>query len=775
METIQPQFTIPVTGMHCASCAAALEKQFHLHPETSSVNVNIATHKAHVAGLSPETAVEVIQEAGFDVLRSEIFLHEKTGASGLNQRSIDTRCSTVGPLVKGVTTKDKLKVSWIPGLVQIEDVLTAFPEYIHTSEGRVESTTFRYRHLIIALFGATILMVLSMAQLAPHLVLLTIATPIVCYCGGGFFERAWAALKRGSANMYTLISIGVGTSWIYSTVVTLFPVLFDAAEPVYFEASAVIVALVLLGQFLESRALIKTGSSIEALLKLQVPIARVQRGPHVIDLPVESVSSGDRVIIRPGDQVPVDGEVIQGISTVDESMLTGEPLPVSKKEGDFVVAGTLNIDRSLTVHVTNTGHDTVLQQIVRLTKQAQGRKAPIQKLADRVSEIFVPIVLIIAGLTFIVWILAGWGVEHALTTFVSVLIIACPCALGLATPAAVIAATGAAARRGILFKGGDALEQVSRITHVVFDKTGTLTTGKPEVQSVEAFSDFSESQMLQVSASLEAHSEHPLAEAVVTRARAEGVEFSLAEEVENIPGHGISGLIQKNEVCVGSRTYLAQKGIIFPSEAAEKRIYLAVDGQLVGQFSITDVLRSTSRHAVTKLHSQNLTVIMLTGDTKANAMAVASEAGIDEVHAGMTPEGKLDFISSLREKDTVVAMVGDGINDAPALAEADIGIAIGSGTQVAIETADVTLLSEDLSTVSDTILVGRKAMNTIRQNLFFAFIYNILSIPVAAGVLYGILGVLLNPMLASLAMMLSSLSVIFNSLRLRRILQIKSN
>lgn len=768
MDTATPPLTIPVTGMHCASCAAGLERQLRRCPDTTQVHVNIVTHEAHVEGLSPQTTVAVIQEAGYDVAQSKLVLHAKEEDPGLGQQSIDERCRRLGPLVQGELSGKTLTLSWIPGLVKAENLLAAFPEYAHTPGDKPKTSAFKEIRLGIAVLGAVSLMVLTMLTATPNAVLFAIATPIVFYCGSEFFKRAWIALKRGTANMYTLIAIGVATAWIYSTVVTLFPALFDAVPPVYFEASAVIVALVLVGQFLESRAMAQTGSAIEALLRLQVPVARVQRGAHWVDLPVEAVRLGDLVIIRLGDQVPVDGEVVQGFGVVDESMLTGEPLPVSKSEGDTVVAGTLNVDGSLTVRVTQTGQDTVLQQIVRLTREAQGRKAPIQKLADRVSGIFVPVVLVIAVVTFAAWLIAGWGLEHALTTFVSVLIIACPCALGLATPAAVVAATGAGARSGVLFKGGDALERISRTTHIVLDKTGTLTTGKPAVQSIEASTDHSAAEILQMAASLEVHSQHPLAEAIVAKAREEGVDYGSAEAVESIPGYGISGVVQGREVCVGNDVFLTQRGISLPSIATtEARIHVAVDGQWAAQFSITDALRSTSEDAVTQLRQQGLTVIMLTGDTEKNATVAAEQVGIDHVQAGVTPEGKLEFISSLRGLDTVVAMVGDGINDAPALAEADIGIAIGSGTQVAVETADVTLLREDLRSAADAIKVGQRAMSTIRQNLFFAFIYNTLSIPVAAGALYGIFGVLLNPMLASLAMTLSSLSVVLNSLRLR--------
>jgi Cu+-exporting ATPase len=766
------QLTIPVTGMHCASCAAGLERQLSQLPEVDQVAVNIATHEAHVRGLPPKVIVETIESAGYGVARSEVRLQLQKRQIAPDQKTIETRCAAIGSLVRGKLTGEVLELSWVPGLVKAETVLKAFPEYTQAAATVDSRHAFKHPRLIVAVLGAAVLMVFTMLLSTSRLVLFAVATPVVFYSGGAFFRTAWAALQRRTANMYTLIAMGVGTAWTYSTVVVFWPGLFDSLPAVYFEAAAVIVALVLVGQFLESRAMAKTGSAIEALLRLQVPVARVQRGPHVVDIPVEAVQTGDIAIVRPGDQVPVDGQIVKGTSAVDESMLTGEPLPIPKSAGDSVVAGTLNTEGVLTVRVTHTGHDTVLQQIVRLTREAQGRKAPIQKLADKVSSIFVPMVLAVAVITFVVWMMAGGGLDHALTAFVSVLIIACPCALGLATPAAVVAATGAGARRGVLFKGADALERTSQITHIVLDKTGTLTTGRPVVASIETAEGVSDKDFLQITASLEAHSQHPLAEAIVESARREGLIFSPVEITEAVPGRGICGVVEDRKVCVGSYTFLNEQGINLPPVATEdRRVHVAVDGQWAGQFAITDALRRTSRDAVIKLKAQGLRVTMLTGDDAKNASIVAQDVGIEDVCANVKPEGKLHFIASRREHGAVVAMVGDGINDAPALAEADVGIAIGSGTQVAVKTADITLLREDLQLVADTVYVGRKAMSAIRQNLFFAFVYNTLSIPIAAGVLYGILGILLNPMLASLAMTLSSLSVVLNSLRLGRTLR----
>ncbi|MCY4223771.1 MAG: heavy metal translocating P-type ATPase [Bacteroidetes bacterium] len=775
MSSSTSTLTLPIVGMHCASCAAGLERQLDQLSDTSEVQVNIATHQAHIKGLSAQAALSAIQNAGYDVPRSTIILYLKDQNEALATETIETRCRQVGPLIEYQVSGQTLKLSWIPEFNHAEQFISAFPEYTGTPIKESSNSLGKHLRLVLSIVGAVVVMVFSMFDLVSHTLLLVISTPIVFYGGGEFFKRARSALIRGTTNMYTLISIGVGSAWIYSTIVTLLPNVFNSNMAVYFEAAVVIVALVLLGQFLESHALHKTGSAIESLLRLQVPTARVKRGTHLVDIPVENVTSQDLVVIRPGDQVPIDGQVMEGMSSVDESMLTGEPLPVAKSIGDTVVAGTLNIDGSLTASVTHTGRDTILQHIVRLTREAQGRKAPIQRLSDQVSGFFVPIVVMIAILTFTIWMFTGLGMELAIITFVSVLIIACPCALGLATPTAIVVATGAAARRGILFKGGDALERISKVTHVVLDKTGTLTVGTPTIESMDVSPEVSRTMVLTMAASLEVHSSHPLAEAIVAKAKAEGIQFEHAESIELTPGLGITGTIDHQLVSVGSAGFLAQQDVDFPPYAdIEKRIHIAIDRQWVGQFTVNDTLRATSKDAVAHLRRQGLGVIMLTGDTETNASGVADQLGIREVHAGMRPEEKMDFISTLRDMGFVVAMVGDGINDAPALAHADIGIAIGSGTQVAIESSDVTLMREDLTSVAETISLGRHALRTIRQNLFFAFIYNSMSIPVAAGAFYWIFGILMNPMLASFAMMLSSLSVVWNSLRLSRTLKTKS-
>jgi len=771
MATNSSKLTFPVIGMHCASCAAGLERQFNQLPETKKIHVNIATHEACIEGVSPELALKVIKNAGYDVARSEVVLYPLKGVSEIDQQKVKNRCNLVGPLIENELSDQSLTLSWIPGLIEVEDLLNKFPEYSGTEISECQETSTKHIRMISAVIGASVIMLLTMLQLVSDVVLFVFATPVVLFCGAEIFKGAWIALKRGAANMYTLIAIGVGTAWIYSTVVALFPSVFTSTPSVYFEAAAVIVALVLVGQSLESRAMNKTGSAIKSLLRLQVPIARVKRGDHIVDAPVGTVNIDDLVLIRPGDKVPVDGQVMEGTSSVDESMLTGEPLPVTKSMGDSVVAGTVNSDGTLTVRVSGTGRDTVLQQIIRLTQEAQSRKAPIQRLADQVSGIFVPLVLIVATLSMIVWMMTGFGLEHAMITFVSVLIIACPCALGLATPAAVIVGTGAAARRGILFKGGDALEKISHVTHVVMDKTGTLTTGTPEIQTLEVHPERSIRDVLMLAASLEVHSEHPLAEAIITRAKAEGIQFSKASSIEVSPGLGISGIVQNQQVHAGSQAFFTQMGIaISSSTSVASRVHVAVDRKWIGQISFQDRLRTTSKDVVYRLHKQNRKVVMLTGDSPNNAIQVGREVGIDNIQADVTPQQKLNYITSLGEQGAVVAMVGDGINDAPALAKADVGLAVGSGTHVAIETADVTLLREDITSVADSISIGGKTIKTIRQNLFFAFLYNTISIPVAAGALYGVFGILLNPMYASLAMTLSSLSVLLNSLRLSRTL-----
>ncbi|MDX1545750.1 MAG: copper-translocating P-type ATPase, partial [Rhodothermales bacterium] len=642
----------------------------------------------------------------------------------------------------------------------------------------------RRRFWIAAVLSLPVL-VLSMAHGAldfPGMkwVLLALTTPVVVWAGeeGG----AWRAFRHHAADMNTLVALGVGAAYAYSLVATVAPGLFSAAgrtPDLYFEAAAVIVTLILMGRLLEARAKGRTSAAIEKLLDLQAETARVERGGAVVEVPVEDVRVGERVVVRPGERVPVDGRVVEGASAVDESMITGEPLPVDKHVGDAVVGGTVNRTGAFVAEVARIGGDTTLQQIVRLVREAQGRKAPIQRLADRVAGIFVPAVLLVAIATFVLWF--DFGPEprltNALLTFVAVLIIACPCALGLATPTAIMVATGRAASHGILFKGGDAIERIRQVDLVVLDKTGTLTEGRPRLTDVVPLAGWSEDDLLRVAASAEARSEHPIAEAIVRAAEARGLPALRVERFTSRTGLGIEARVDGQDVVIGKPAFLAEQGhdpaawagtAARLAEEGKTAVLVAVAGRAAGALAVADAVRPTSRDAVAALHRLGMTVAMVTGDAEATARAVAREVGIDRVEAGVLPGDKAEIVRRYQAEGRVVAMVGDGINDAPALAAADVGVAIGTGTDVAIEASDVTLMRDDLGAVADAFRLSRRTLRTIKQNLFFAFVYNVVGIPVAAGLLYPFFGILLSPILASGAMALSSVSVVTNSLRLRR-------
>src|SRR5262245_46819130 len=617
---------------------------------------------------------------------------------------------------------------------------------------------------------------------------LALATPVVLWGGWPFFQRGWASLVNRSLNMFTLIAIGVGTAYGYSVVATLFPDIFPHAfrghggEPaVYFEAAAIITTLVLLGQVLELRARSQTSSAIKALLGLAPKTARRLRGDgSEEDIPLEHVHPGDRLRIRPGEKVPVDGVVIEGTSAVDESMITGEPVPLEKTPGARVTGGTVNGTGSLVMKAERVGSETLLAQIVRMVSEAQRTRAPIQRLADVVSSYFVPAVIVIAVLTAIVWGLIGPEprLAYALVNAVAVLIIACPCALGLATPMSIMVATGRGAMAGILIKNAEALEVMEKVDMLVVDKTGTLTEGKPRLVSVVAGAGADEQELLRLAASLEQGSEHPLAAAIVAGAQERGVGIAAAEDFRSITGKGVLGTVDGKAVALGNRALLdelrVEAGKLLEQAEALRRqgqtvMFVAVGGNAVGLLGVADPIKASTPEAIRMLHGEGLRVIMVTGDSRTTAEAVARELGIDEVEAEVLPERKVEVVKRLQAQGHLVAMAGDGVNDAPALAQADVGIAMGTGTDVAIESADITLVKGDLRGIVRARRLSRATMRNIRQNLFFAFIYNALGVPVAAGVLYPVFGLLLSPIIASAAMTFSSVSVIANALRLRKL------
>lgn len=620
---------------------------------------------------------------------------------------------------------------------------------------------------------------------------LVLATPVVLWGGWPFFQRGWASIVHRSLNMFTLIALGTGTAYLYSAVATLFPDVFPPSfrgpqgeVAVYFEAAAVIIVLVLLGQVLELRARAKTSSAIKALLGLAPKTARVLRDGNEEDIPLELVHPGNRIRVRPGEQVPVDGKLLEGGSSVDESMITGEPIPVEKVVGSPVTGGTVNGTGTFIMQAERVGRDTVLAQIVRMVSEAQRTRAPIQRLADVVASFFVPIVILIAVSTFLVWALIGPEprMAYALVNAVAVLIIACPCALGLATPMSIMVGTGRGATAGVLIKNAEALEVLETVDTLVVDKTGTLTEGKPRLSAIVPAADLNETEVLHFAASLERGSEHPLAAAIVSGATDKGIALSDVQHFRSVTGKGVLGTVDGRSVVLGTRMFLEEKcGQKSPAlqhliaEADRLRadgqtvMFVAVDGAPVSLLGVADPIKASTPEAIRMLHDDHVRIVMVTGDNRRTAETVATKLDVDEVMAEVLPQEKGQVVKGLQAQGHRVAMAGDGINDAPALAQADVGIAMGTGTDVAMESAGVTLVKGDLRAIARARRLSRATMRNIKQNLFFAFAYNALGVPVAAGVLYPMLGVLLSPMFAAAAMTFSSVSVISNALRLRRV------
>jgi Cu+-exporting ATPase len=614
-----------------------------------------------------------------------------------------------------------------------------------------------------------------------------LTTPVVLWAGGFFFTRAWRSIVNRSLNMFTLIAVGVGAAYFYSVIAVVAPGIFPISfrrhgeVDLYFEAAAVITTLVLLGQLLEAKARSRTGQAIKALLGLAAKTAHRVRDGQEEDVSVDEIQKRDVLRVRPGEKVPIDGVITDGKSNIDESMITGEPMPVSKGPGEKVVGATVNQTGSFLMRAERIGSETLLAQIVQMVAEAQRSQAPIQKLADTVSGYFVPAVIGIAVITFVVWSLVGPAprMAYALVNAVSVLIIACPCALGLATPMSVMVGVGRAAQAGVLIKNAEAIEIAEKITYVVTDKTGTLTAGRPEIASRIVASGTDERDLLQIAASVESQSEHPLARAIVNAAQTEGIELLAVMDFHSITAGGVSGKIDGKSVFVGKEKFLSEskitisedlkKGAKRLQENAQTTVWVGVNAHAIGVFGVADPIKETTRRAIRELHAMGLKVIMCTGDNWRTAKSVAAELGIDDFSAEVNPQDKIDIVRKLRTQGAIVAMAGDGINDAPALAAANLGIAMGTGTDVAIESAGITLVKGDLMGIVKTIHLSRAVMRNIRQNLFFAFIYNAVGVPIAAGVFYPFFGLLLSPMIAGAAMSFSSVSVIGNALRLRSI------
>jgi Cu+-exporting ATPase len=732
---------MPVVGMHCASCAGRIERALGAAPGVAKAGVSFAAARAVVtfdpAVVDPAGLQAVVRDQGFDALLPEAGESAASEARDAEYRELRVRL-IVAALLTAPLVVIAMTGHLIPGLEHVFD----FP-------GR------------------------AWVELA-------LATPVVFWAGRGFLVDAYRSARLRAADMNTLVALGSLSAYLYSLGATLFPAWFAAVgsgshDGIYYEVAASIVTLILLGNLLQARATARTHGAVEALMGLSPRTARVVRDGLELETPIDEVRVGDLVVVRPGEKIPVDGEIEDGSSNVDESMLTGEPMPVAKRAGDPVVGGTLNTTGSFRFLARKVGADTVLRQIVRMVEQAQASKAPIQRLVDAVAGVFVPVVLVLAIATFVVWFnLAPVETRQARATLaaVAVLIIACPCALGLATPTAIMVGTGRGAQAGILIKGAEALERAQRVGVVVLDKTGTVTEGKPTVAAVTPAGAFTDDELLRLAASAEQASEHPLGAAMVRAAEGRGLPLADPVDFQAIAGHGIEAVVEGRRVLVGNARFLRQRGVEPDESAAEAEAvatiaHVAVDGAYAGAIAVADQVKPTARDAVRRLHDMGLEVVMLTGDVERVGRAVAREVGIDRVVAEVLPAEKADAVRSLQAGGRVVAMVGDGINDAPALAQADVGIAMGAGTDVAIEAADVTLVRGDLHGVPDAIELSRATMRTVRQNLFFAFAYNVIGIPVAAGVLYPFTGWLLSPIFASAAMALSSVSVVTNALRLR--------
>jgi len=625
---------------------------------------------------------------------------------------------------------------------------------------------------------------IAMAQMGLEVIQVLLTAPVVLWGGWPFFQRGWASIKNRNLNMFTLIALGIGTAFCFSVAAILFPHGFPDSlrvhgrVPVYFEAAAVITTLVLLGQVLELRARSRTSSAIKALLNLAPKSARLVRTDgQEEDVPLDQIHVGDRLRVRPGEKIPVDGVILEGNSFVDESMVTGEPIPVEKKPGDHATGATINQTGSFLMRAERVGSDTLLAQIVKIVGEAQRSKAPIQRLADHISAYFVPIVVGVAVVTALIWALAGPEPRfaHALVNAVAVLIIACPCALGLATPISIMVGTGRGAQVGVLIKNAEALEILEKVDTLVVDKTGTLTEGKPHLVSITPLSSMNEMELLRLAASLEQGSEHPLASAIVQAAKEKGIKLSPVQDFKSVTGKAVFGKIDGRQVHVGGAALAHIKEAVTLEKTESFRregqtvMAVGVDGQIAGLLGVADRIKDSTPEALKMLHAEGIRIVMLTGDNRTTAEAVAKNLGIDEVEAGIPPEEKRNVIKRLQAEGRIVAMAGDGINDAPALAQANVGIAMGSGTDVAIESAGITLVKGDLRGIARAYRLSKGTMRNIRQNLFFAFIYNVIGVPIAAGTLYPLFGLLLSPMIAAAAMTFSSVSVIGNALRLRKL------
>jgi Cu+-exporting ATPase len=786
---------IPVEGMTCAACALRIERKLGKLEGVSSAGVNYAAEEAVVTlgvdGPDVKELIRVIRKTGYGVKASVAEVRFE-GMEAQRQAShlVSALQETNG--VVGTDVQDRgdgvdVRIGYIRSMLSGRELTALIDQFrpISSTQGispaenaRVQERKMRAR-LVVSIVFSIPLAIIAMSHGAlglvyEHWIQFGLAVPVVLYAGVPFFSAAWSALRHGGADMNTLVALGVGSAFGYSTLAIVLPERVGAGTmpPVYFEAAALIVTFILVGCYLEERAKGRTGEAIERLKALQPEEARLLVDDAVEMVPADALGLGDVVRILPGERIPVDGRVREGESPVDESMVTGESVPFLRVAGDAVVSGTTNTSGVLTVEVTRTGADTMLAQITHLVSKAQATKAPIQQLADRVAAVFVPVVMIVAIMTGVFWWIFGPApaLDNALLRFVSVLIIACPCALGLATPTAIVVGTGRAAKRGILIRDASALQMLAGIQSVAFDKTGTLTRGELVVSHLEASSGTDESDLLRLAASLEYVSEHPIGRAILEVAHEHGVAIITPSDVRVTPGKGIAGDVDGRKVLVGNAAFMQQEKVQIPNIGQGRSgslVFVAETDRFLGWVEVIDQARPEVRTVLNSLRTQGLKPVLLTGDREEAAASLSAEVGLEEWYAGLLPHEKVERLEAIQAEGIWVAMVGDGINDAPALATADLGIAVHSGTDVAREASDVTLMKHDLSLIPEAVGLSRETMRVIRQNLFFAFIYNVICIPIAAGALYPAFGILLSPIIASAAMALSSVSVVTNSLRLK--------
>ena len=812
--------TYKVTGMTCSACSAAVARALLKTDGVNSVEVNLATETLHVlydeSKLGFDQLQAVVDRAGYGLVPPQTLKRAELGVEGMTCASCSSAVERALKKLDGVSeasvnlATNRAAFSYDPTKVKLAQVRAAITRAGYTpldlatedtrdaeQEKREKALRLMRLRLIVAIVFSAPILYIAMAHMFPKLgvplpafmnphsfplvfalVQLVLTLPVL-FAGGRFFRVGFKTLFKGSPNMDTLVAIGTGSAFLYGVYATVLIYLgdFGFAQHLYFESAAVVITLVMLGKYLEAVSKSKTSEAIKKLMNLRPQTAVVVKDGVELTVSLDEVAVGDVVLVRPGAAIPVDGTVLDGASSVDESMLTGESLPVEKQPGSFVTGGSINGEGLIRFTVTRVGEDTALYKIIHLVEEAQGRKAPIAKLADVISGYFVPAVLGIAVLSAVIWALVGRDFNFVLNIFVSVLVIACPCALGLATPTAIMVGTGKGAELGVLIKGGEALETTHSINAVVLDKTGTITQGKPELTDIVNYSSADEASVLSLTASAERGSEHPIARAIVRSAEEKNLALVEPEQFRAIPGRGIEVTVSGHRVLAGSAKLLSEHNIdlarsvgdaVALSSAGKTLMYIALDGSLYALMAAADAVKPTSKHAITQLQSLGIEVYMLTGDNAATAKAVAESVGIEHILSDVLPDGKASEVQKLQSQGKRVAMVGDGINDAPALVQADVGMAIGTGTDVAVESADVVLMRGDLSAVSAAIALSRATIRNIRQNLFWAFAYNVVGIPFAAGVFFAFGGPLLTPVFAGAAMALSSVSVVSNALRLKR-------